>query len=204
MGAVILTLDPLSDSRLPVVRGQRVEPGTGAAARLYRARKDLVLSLDAQKHERFIWLDDADDVLTDAAVEFAKRPLPDTIKLVRGQELRSGNQLFQRGSFSYADFARSPPTHLHHGIICDTRAAQQVDWPDGCYWFEGVLYGALARQGVLQIDEVFYEWTPSANGASTWADTARALVNTMRWLNGLPGVHFPTDYAGFRQGARRA
>lgn len=81
-------------------------------------------------------------------------------------------------------------TNPHHSIVFRKATFDKVRWPVGCYWFEMLVVGSLARaEGASYIDDVTYHYTPSPDGARLWPSTVRGIMNSKHWLLGLPQVH---------------
>jgi hypothetical protein len=86
------------------------------------------------------------------------------------------------GTFTLSKYLSNMPGMMHHGVILRTEVLKRLIWPEGCYWFEGVVYGAMAQLGSIYHPRVVYEWNPSPGGASTWDSVAPAMRNTIAWL----------------------
>jgi len=159
-------------------------PACANSSELYRA---LVAATMQIKAPYFCWLDDGDDDLlpgfTERMESFAERNVP----IAYGDEYR-GTEFVASGPWTMSAYLENP-TMIHHGVVCRTADAQAIDWPNGCYWYEGVCYGALASKGYAYVPGAFYRWNKTENGAHNWGDTGRAVINSLRWLQGKDGVH---------------
>ena len=173
-----------------VIELARSAPRAGA---LYRARH---WAMSSARTEFVCLLDGGEDALLpgfEASIERRMLAMRRTGAAIGyADELKNG-ELVENGEFSIDAHLRRP-LMLHADVVCRTEALKAIEWPSGCYWFEAVCYGTLARQGFVYDREAVYDWHPSPGGARLWPDTARAVQNSLRWLQGLPGIHFPKDF----------
>ncbi len=152
---------------------------------LYRRRLAAALSSTA---EYLSFVDGGEDVLSDGFVAACEAlvvqmreqdaPIGYCAETVHGQP---GAAL----PFKLSAFLKNH-TMVHHGVVCEVAALRAIDWPRGCYHWEGIAYGTLAQRGFVFDPEVRYDWRPGKTGAHTWPDTARGIINAKRWLRGLP------------------
>lgn len=113
------------------------------------------------------------------------RPLGYAAELVHGQPRR--DQAYSRDAFM-RDFSI-----VHHGVVCRVADLRAIAWPAGCYCWEVIAYGSLADRGNVFDPVPRYDWRPGPGGARLWPGYARGIVNSLRWLQGLPGVHTSED-----------
>lgn len=163
------------------------------AGALYRARVAAVMQV---RTEFFCLLDGGGDELLpdfEASIDARIDALRATGKAIAYADSFTADVRVHAGEYSRDAYLRHP-TMIHAGTVCRTAPAQSINWPDGCHWFEAVCYGTLAEQGHIYRPDPVYRWHPSPAGASQWPDTARAVNNSLCWLQGLPGAHFPKDF----------
>lgn len=77
---------------------------------------------------------------------------------------------------------RDPRDLPHHGVVCNVAALRAIDWPAGCYHWEAIAYGVLARAGYVRDLVVRYDWRPGPGGARLWPSTRVGIGNSNRWL----------------------
>ena len=163
------------------------------AGALYRAR---IKAMCAANTEFVCLLDGGGDILLpgfEASVARRMEAMRRTGAAIGyADEFTEGRQVAS-GEFTLSAYLRHP-LMMHHGVVCRTDAVKAIDWPAGCHWFEAACYGTLAQQGYVYDRAFVYDWRPSPNGARLWADTARGMHNSLRWLQGLPGMHFSSDF----------
>lgn len=190
-----LTFAVLGDLPSPPAMGVTVchplsSPSAGA---LYRARVKAMCSVGTE----FVCLLDGggDGLMPGFEASVARRivRMQETGAAIGYADEQTNGALVKSGEFSLPGYLRYPMT-MHHGIVCRTSAVKAIDWPAGCHWFEAVCYGTLAQQGYVYDRVATYDWQPSPNGARLWADTARAIRNSVLWLQGLPGLHLSADF----------
>ena len=163
------------------------------AGALYRARVAAIMQV---KTEFFCLIDGGPDALLsgfEVSVNARIAELRASGKAIAYADSFTGDVRVHAGEYSEDAYQRNP-IMIHAGTVCRTATAQAIAWPAGCHWFEAVCYGTLARQGFIYRPDPVYQWIPTADGAHLWADTARAMVNSLLWLQGLPGVHFRKDF----------
>jgi hypothetical protein len=187
--SVRLEFIALGDQRIdgvPVRCAPLAEPNAGA---LYRRRLDAMRSSAA---EYLCFIDGGSDAclpgFVDAMQDLADRgePLGYAAELVHGKA-------HDRPAFSLQAFI-TDHSIIHHGVVCRREALLAIDWPAGCYSWEVIAYGTLAQQGFAHDPVPRYDWRPGRGGARLWPSYSRAIVNGKRWLQGMPGVHFPKDF----------
>lgn len=94
---------------------------------------------------------------------------------------------------------------IHHGVIGRTQAFRRVAWPKGCYSFEVLGYGEVARRwGAVHEPEIGYAYNPAPTGARLWPSYLRAVNNSLAWLQGGQGVHTRAELGCSRCAAARA
>lgn len=191
-GLTYLVLGPIDSA--PANGALSAFPRSAAnAGALYRARCAAVQSVTT---EFFCLLDGADDVLLpgfEPSIDARLAALAESGASIAYADEYQGDKPMASGPFSLAGHLANP-LMIHHAPVCRTAAAQAIDWPAGCHWFEAVCYGTLAQQGAIYLPGPVYQWNPSANGARLWPDTKRAMVNSLQWLHGLPCTHFAKDF----------
>lgn len=168
----------------------RSQPNAGA---LYRARMNAAMQVET---EFFCLLDGGCDALLpgfEESVEQRMAGLRESGKHIAYADELANGELIASGDFSLPAYLRNPAM-IHHAPVCRTASARAIAWPDGCFWFEGICYGSLARLGWMYLPGVVYEWNRTPGGASRWPSTTRALINTMLWHQGRGGVHFASDF----------
>jgi len=163
---------------------------------IYRARNVGI------KHVRtpyLCWLDGGGDRLLPAHAEWWPRAierLEETgAHIAYAEEMHYGVPIDPVGPWSMEQQLRRPHM-LHHAVICRVSSLREINWPEGCFHWERLAYGALARRGFDYSPDVVYDWRPEPHsGARLLPDTARGTMNALSWLQGRPGVHFPSDLA---------
>lgn len=197
----MLTYVHLGDSARPPSPGRLLLRPRSApdAASLYRARVAAASAVDTE----FMCLMDGEDdeYLPGYADNVAAQlgALHSSGACVAYSDTYRNEELLLAGEFSPQQFRRTPQM-MHGPVVCRTSAVKDIVFPDGCFWFEAICYGSLAPRGYVYTPGAWFIWHPTPNGASSWPDTVRAVVNSLTWLNGGQGVHFPKDLAGGQHG----
>lgn len=182
----------LGEQSVPGVPLRCVPLAAPHAGALYRRRLEAVRSSTA---DFLCFVDGGDDVLAPdfvpACHALLERMLDEQVSIGYMAETIHGAP-GRTGPFTLREYMRSP-TLVHHGVVCDVAALRAIDWPAGCMHWEAIAYGTLAQRGFVFDPVAHYDWRPTSGGASRWPSTTRALVNSRRWLNGLPPVTVQGD-----------
>lgn len=157
-------------------------------AELFRRRLEAVRSSSA---EYICFVDGGSDVCLPGFAQAMHNLAAQGEPLGYAPELVHGKPQPPR-PYTRAGFIRDFTT-IHHGVVCRVADLLSIDWPDGCYCWEVIAYGALAERGFAFDPLPRYDWRPGAGGARLWPGYARGVVNSLRWLQNLPGVHFDSD-----------
>jgi hypothetical protein len=85
--------------------------------------------------------------------------------------------------------------YMQHGVVCRTSAFNELILPtSGCFNFIPMVYGMLAKRGVIELDVIVHKWNPTPKGAHSWPDTTYAWTNGRRWVEGKPPIKIPLKY----------
>lgn len=164
----------LGDQLLPAVPALRCVPlAEPNCAALYRRRREAV---DTSAHDWLCFVDGGPDRI---AADFA----PAMEALAR--------RAVERGTLIgwAAETVHGKPLRVdlpHHGVVCSVPALRAIDWPDGCYHWEAIAYGVLARSGYVRDPVPRYDWRPGPGGARLWPSTRIGIGNSNRWLRENP------------------
>lgn len=187
--SALLEFVALGDQTIPGVPLRCVPLALPTAGALYRRRIEAVMSSTA---DYVCFVDGNEDVLLPGfvaamqALADAGQPLGYAAEMVHGKPRECP-------TFSPRGFMLDHSI-IHHGVVCSVAALRAIDWPAGCYCWEGIAYGTLAAQGLTFDPVPRYDWRPGPKGARLWADFPRAVVNSKLWLQGRSGVHFKRDF----------
>lgn len=163
--------------------------GKGDAVGLYRAR---LAAMRSVRTPFFLWLDGDDDRLLPGFMP----AIQDLLILMR----RTGAGVGYMGEDEHGVARPGRPFSLdaylrdfrliHHGVLCRTIDFRRVPWPRGCYSFEVLGYGHVAKvAGAVHVPSIGYAYRPDSEGARLWPSYLRAVNNSLAWLQGLPGAH---------------
>lgn len=147
---------------------------------LYERRLEAALGSEA---DYICFVDGGEDVclpgFAEAMAALADRGLSlgYAAELVHG--LPRGDQRYSRKAF-LRDFSI-----IHHGVVCRVADLRDIAWPTGCYCWEAIAYGMLAERGCAYDETPRYDWRPGSGGARLWPGYTRAVVNSLRWIQGL-------------------
>lgn len=177
----------LGEQQLPGLPTLRCVPAVprGDAAGLYQARQKAVADSNC---EWVCFVDGNEDILVPeftsamGALAFqadvAGVPIGYAAETIYGQPGRTG-------PFEFQAFIQDHQL-IHHGVVCRRQALLDIDWPHGRYAWEVIAYGVLAQQGFIYDPVPRYDWRPGPQGARTWPAYQFGLINSKRWLQGLP------------------
>lgn len=177
----------LGNQSIAQVPGLRCVPAvrSGDSRGLYVARTVAACGSSA---DWVCFVDGNEDVLADdfvpAAEDLARRAFAAKVPIAYMAETIHGAP-GHSGPFTLPAFVRDHQL-VHHGVVCSTAALRAIQWPLGYYAWEVIAYGVLAQQGFVFDPAPRYDWRPGPGGARRWAGYMIGLVNSKRWLQGLP------------------
>lgn len=164
-----------------------------SASELHTARLD---ALTGVQTPLCFFLDDDDDLPSDylsVLNECAGRMRETGSALAYTDELvrEPGKSDVRRCWYDYDSEAhRLAPMGLHHLVVMDTAAAQEVaqTLPRGEFWTEHMLYWAMGRRGAVHVPRVGYIWNRSRAGFSRDPRMLAAQARSQRWVS-ISGAH---------------
>ena len=197
--ASLITWGYLGEAPVDIPKEGEVLPLSLAPPRIsaiYRAR---IAALRHAKTPYLCWLDGGEDRLLPAHADWwlaAIERLEATGKhIAYADELHYGALNEQAGEWSIGRMTKHAQM-IHHAAICRVSSLREIVWPEGCFHWEPLAYGALAQRGYDYTPVPVYDWRPHRDsGARLLGDTARGTENALCWLQGLPGAHFSSDLA---------
>jgi hypothetical protein len=179
----------LGDQRIEGVPLRCVPLAEPRASALYWARIRAALSSAA---DYVCFVDGGEDVCA-AGFADAMQALADTGAALGYAAETIHGKAQPKPVYSRAAYLRDF-TLIHHGAVCRVDALREIAWPDGCFCWEVIAYGTLAEQSAAFDPVPRYDWRPGPGGARLWVDYTGGIVNSLRWLQGLPGPHLRSDY----------